>query len=398
MKLLNFKIASALQLLFGISTPFFGHCAGLLAVINPSENGEARQAYVTVQAFEGNDQVAMTEYGGDWSGPYTPRNGVNLGLAMVRMESGVQRSGYRLGGIFRAEALLQTNRDSSDLVQQSKTSASYSFNRTYSLDYQINAFQVDGVRFSKAFRFESTGKWQIDGGVSFSKLRGRHISLSNVHGEVVAVTPTEFSGSAKQSVSDSSINTLPLTATGVDLLSFNAPFGRQAQASGSGYALDLGIVMFHPMTGTRLTVAVDDISGRIDWRDVPTNISSYTTSTKYYDANRYLNSYPSSTRTSSYENIGQTLDPKWLMTFTRPVGNFELLGALNYTQGYWFPQVGISYPVLPKLQIKVDYDVRFGTLGLALEHDFLILSLRSDNQRIEAAKAYGLTASFKIPL
>jgi hypothetical protein len=398
MKLVICKIASALLFLLFIFTPIFGHCAGLLAVVNPSENGQTRQAYVAIEAFEGNDQVSMTEYGGDWSGHYAPRNGVNLGLAMVRMESGVQLSGYRLGGIFRAEALLQTNRDSSDLVQQSKTSASYSVNRTYSLDYKIKAFQADGVRFSKAFRFESTGKWQIDGGVGLSKLRGRHISLSNVQGEVVAVTPTEFSGSAKQSVSDSSINTLPLTATGVDLLSFNAPFGRQAQAYGSGYALDLGIVMLHPTTGTRLSIAVDDISGRIDWRDVPTNISNYSTSTKYYDANRYLNSYPSSTRTSSYENIGQTLDPKWLMTFSRPVGNFELLGALNYTQGYWFPQVGISYPVLPKLRMKVDYDVRFETIVWAIEHDLLIVSLRSDNWRIEAAKAYGLTASFKIPL
>ncbi|NVO06899.1 MAG: hypothetical protein HXX19_13655, partial [Rhodoferax sp.] len=94
--------------------PLCVQAEGLLAIDNPARHGADNQVYASVEAFEGNDQVAMRAYGGDWAGSYTPRSGMNLGLAALRGETGVQWSGYRVGALVRAEALVQTNRDTSD--------------------------------------------------------------------------------------------------------------------------------------------------------------------------------------------------------------------------------------------------------------------------------------------
>lgn len=383
-------IPNFLKLLPALLLPLAAQAEGLLAIDNPAAHGAANQAYAQIEAFAANDQVALREYGGDWNGSYTPRSGVNLGLAALRAESGVQWSGYRLGALWRGEALVQTNRDTSDLVQQYKTSAGYTTNRTYALDYQLKGFEADGARLSKRFGTEGFGAWQADWGVGLSYLRGQRITLNTVGGEVVTLNTKDFNATARQAMSDSQMNT-------TDLASFNAPFGRQASASGTGYAVDLGMVLQHPASGARVELAVADLLGAIAWRDLPTNVSRYSTTTKYYDANGYLNIYPTSTRTSSYQNLQQVLEPKWLASVSYPLGAVEVSGLASFTQGYWFPQVGVGYALLDTWRVKVDYDLRFGTLGLSLAHPWFAVSLRTDNLNTDLARAYGLAASINIP-
>ena len=370
--------------------PLLAQAEGLLAVDNPAAHGNANRAYAQIEAFAGNDQVAMREYGGDWNGSYTPRSGVNLGLAALRAESGVQWNGYRLGALWRGEALVQTNRDTSDLVQQYKTSAGYTPSRTYALDYQLKGFEADGARLSKSFHTAGFGAWQADWGVGLSYLRGKRITVNTVNGEVVTLNTKDFDATARQSVSDSQMNT-------TDLASFNAPYGRQASATGTGYAVDMGMVLQHPDSGARVELAVADLLGAIDWRDLPTNVSRYTTVTKYYDANGYLNIYPSATRTSSYQHLQQVLEPKWLASVSYPLGAVEVSGLASYTQGYWFPQVGVGYALLDTWRVKADYDLHFGTLGVALVHPWFSVSLRTDQVNLSDARAYGLAANITIP-
>jgi hypothetical protein len=243
---------------------------------------------------------------------------------------------------------------------------------------------------SKRFQTEGFGGWKADWGVGLSYLRGQRITVNTVNGQVVTLNTKDFDATARQSLSDSQMNT-------TDLASFNAPFGRQASASGSGYAVDIGMALQHPASGARLELAVADLMGAIDWRDLPTNVSRYTTATKYYDANGYLNIYPSATRASSYQNLQQVLDPKWLASVTYPVSGLDLQGLVSYTQGYWFPQLGVAYALPQHWRVKADYDLHFGTLGLSLDHSWFGLSLRTDSLNTNVAKAYGFSASIHLP-
>jgi len=381
---------NTLTLFLCLVLPLLGHAEGLLAVDNPAKNGQGNKVYAALEAFEGNDQVAMRQYGTEWQGNYSPRNGTNIGLLSARAETGVQWQGYRLGALYRAEALVEANRDTSDLVRQYNNSSGYDVGRTYQLDYQIRGFETNGARLSKSFQLDLGGPWQMDLGFGLSYLHGKRIKLETVSGQVVTLNTKDFNAGASLNDADSRINV-------ADSATFNAPFGRLAAPSGEGYALDAGVVLRHRASGTSFELAVADLAGRMDWKDLPTNGTNYSTATKYYDANGYVQFNPSATRTSSYQNLCQVLDPKLWLAANYPMGDFEVQAASSYTRGYWFAQAGVKYHLNPQWVINADFDFRFNTFGLALQHRWFYLGLRMDSTDMDTAKAYGLNGGINIP-
>lgn len=377
-------------LFLAVAFPLSGHAEGQLAVDNPAKNGQERGAYASMEAFEGNDQVAMRQYGKDWLGEYSPRGGTNLGLLSARAETGVQWLGYRLGALYRAEALVEASRDASDLVRQYKNSTGYDIGRTYQVDYRIKGFEADGARLSKAFQLALGGQWQMDLGLGLSYLRGRRIKLETVTGQAVTLATKDLNATASLDDTDSRMNI-------TNLAKFNAPFGLLTTPSGQGYALDAGMVLRHGGSGFSAELAVADLAGRMDWRNLPNNVVNYNTANKYHDANGYVQFDPTITRVSSYRDLTQNLDPKVWLAANYPIGNFELQGASSYTTGYWFPQAGLTYRINPQWGVKADYDFRFGTIGLALRHKWFNLGLRTDNTSVDKAKAYGLDVGINIP-
>ena len=377
-------------LLLCLVIPILGHAEGLLAVDNPAKNDQGNKIYASIEAFEGNDQIAMRQYGGDWQGNYSPRNGSNIGLLSARTETGVQWQGYRMGILYRAEALVEANRDTSDLAKQYNSSSGYDVGRTYQLDYKIKGFEADGARLSKSFQLNQGGAWQMDVGAGLSYLRGKRIKLETASGQVVTINSKDFNAGVNLNDTDSQVNV-------TDLAKFNAPFGRMAAPSGEGYALDAGMVIRHAESGVSIELAVADLAGKINWENLPSNVTDYSTASKYYDSNGYVQFNPAATRASSYHNLSQTLDPKLWLAVNYPAGDFEWQGAASYTQGYWFPQVGVKYRINSQWAVKTDYDFRFNTIGLLLQHQWFYFGLRMDGTNIDTAKAYGLNGGINIP-
>ena len=156
-----------------------GSAQGLLAIDNPADHGSDRAAFVTVQAFAGNDAIAMDQYGKGWQGSYAPRDGQNIGLLASRMEAGAQWDGYRLGVLHRAYALAQAGRNTSDLVVQYNTAAGYDTGRSYPLDYRLAGFEARGLHLSRRFALADTGRWQAHAGVGASLLRGTRAEVGD---------------------------------------------------------------------------------------------------------------------------------------------------------------------------------------------------------------------------
>jgi len=369
--------------------PLLGHTEGLLAIDNPANNGFDTRIYASAEAFEGNDQVAMRQYGGDWQGAYSPRNGTNLGLLAARTEAGVQWQGYRLGVLYRADALVQANRDTSDLVQQYASRTGYDIGQTYPLGYQLKGFEAVGAHLSKSFHLNTGDSWQIAAGLGVSYLRGQRVKIETATGQVVTINTKDFSAAASRNTSDSTLDVN-------NFAQFNAPSGRLAAPSGAGYAVDAGLVAHHQGSGATLEVSVADLAGRIDWTDLPSNATVYNNATKYYDTNGYVQFNPLATRTSSYQNLTQQFDPKLRLAASYPLGNFELKAATDYTQGFWFAQTGIGYHVDTHWTVYSEFDWRFNTLGLSVRHDWFYVTLRTDNVDLGAAKAYGLNAGLQL--
>jgi hypothetical protein len=379
---------TALALGFGVLAPW-ASADGLLAVDNPANNGTATSAYAVLEAFAGNDQVAMWQFDKDWQGSYSPRHGRKIGLLAVRSEAGAQWNGYRLGVLYRAEALMQTNRDSADLMRQYKNSSGYETGRTYQIDGRLRGFEADGVRLGKSLQLSPGARWRLNMGAGASWLHGKRVRLDTAAGQVTATTAKIFDANARWDSADSEMDT-----SGAE--KFNPPFGAHPSFSGQGFALDLGIVLRRD-DGLRLEAAVNDLAARMYWKNVPVYAANYNTATKTFDANGFVRFDAATAQAqSSYSDLNQKLDPKVWLAAAYPIAGFEVQAGASYTQGYWFPQAGLAYQVNSQWGLKADYDVRFKTVGIGLRHRSFQLRLRTDNTSIGKAKAYGLSGAANI--
>lgn len=374
----------------GLTLTEFVYADGLLAIDNPARLDALTKAYAVVEAFEGNDQVPMREYGASWQGNYTPRNSNNIGLLAARVETGVQWRGYRWGALVRADGLVQANRDTSDVTRQYLTQAGYDTGRSYVLDYSVKGFEAHGARVSKSLAVATNRPWKVQLGVGLSYLRGSRLKLETVTGQLITLNAKDLGAAAQRDSSDTTL------ATG-DMAQFNAPGGRPGSLSGAGYALDVGLVAQHSDSGLELELAVADLLGRIDWTDVPNNVTVYNNAVKYYDANGYAQFNPLTTRVSSYQSIHQRLAPKVRLALSYPVGQARLLGAADFTQGNWFAQLAVSYVLSPQWSLKTELDVRFRTVAVVMQLPWGHVGLRSSALNSAAAKAYGVTAGVQIP-
>lgn len=387
------RIKNLRRVLPGIMLALLSHLAhaeGVLAVDNPAKNAMGAGGYATIEAFEGNDQIALKQYGGDWQGEYSPRDGRNIGLLAARAEAGVQWRGFRLGWLYRGEALVEASRDASDLVYAYKNKSGYDVGRTYLADYRISGFEADGARLSKRFSSGIGEHWRLDLGVGLSYLRGKRLKMQTVSGQVVGVTAKDLNGMAGISDMDTRMDT-------ANLDKFNAPFGKQATPLGEGYALDAGLVVTHEASGARLELAVNDLAGKLKWRDLPGNImSAGTAETKYYDADGWVHFNPQVTRQSRYFDLTQNLDSKTWLALAYPLGGFEVQAATSHIRGYWFPQASLAYHVSPTWKLMAEYDFRFNTVGLLIRHPWVFFGLRTENIDFDKARAYGVNGGINI--
>jgi hypothetical protein len=361
---------------------------GILAVDNPANNGLTRSVYADALAFEGNDSVAMRQYTGKWQGDYTPHSGDNLGLLFARAETGAQWNGFRLGALYRAEAIIKASPDTSDLVWQYHNSSGYDTGRTYQVNYRIEGFEANGARLSKSFQSALGNAWQLSWGAGMSLLNGKQIKVETMTGQVVTLSSTDFNADVIQNSTYSGLDT---SGAG----KFNPPFGMRPSVSGQGYALDLGLTL-RRQDGLRLEAAVNDLAASIRWKNLPNYAANYNSATKYFDTSGYVHFNPTATAQSSYQDLTQTLDPKLWLAAAYPVAGFEAQLATSYTQGEWFPEMGLAYAINPQWRINTSYDTRFGTVQIGLHHTWFDLSLRSDKLALNQAKAYGLSASVHI--
>lgn len=360
------------------------HAEGLLAVNNPATNGPQRLYYLDVQAFEGNDALSMREYLGEWKGRYSPRDGDNIGLLSARVETGVQWRGFRLGALYRAEALVHTNRDSTDLIRQYLDNNTFDYGRRYQIDYQLRGFEANGVRLSKSASTPLPAGWQMSWGAGAAILQGMRLKVVTATGQAQVLSAQNINVNATMDTRDNRMDT---SGQG----DFNPPYGAHPPISGQGFALDTGLVLQHE-DGVKLEAAVNDLYGFMDWRSLPRIVTGYNTASTYYDPQGYVHFKPLGTSQSSYQSLTQALDPKIWLSISRPIGPLELQLASSFVSGLWLPEVGASFQPRADLLLRTSYDTRFGTFGIELRRKWFFLAARTQDLNFDAAKAYGVSA------
>jgi hypothetical protein len=371
--------------LLSVLLPATAQATSLLGVSNPADlpPADARQTHVAAHYFAANDLVAVQAFGGDWNGAYTPRDGVNLGLLSGRLETGFTRDAWRLALLYRSEVLIESNRDTADVVHHNKQRLTMPADRSFDLSLRAEGFDADGIRLDKAFDLPLAHDRKLVLGAGISLLHGRTLRRSQMAGAALStLSGYRYSATLEDSYTEATY-----------------PYIRPATPYGQGYALDMGAKMVWA-NRAQLMLAVNDLLGEIRWHDMPHTRETANSANLAYDPSGYIYYHPSVSGINDINRrtLVQRLTPKFYGKAVVPISRWEFFAATDALKGYWFPQLGITSHLAGSRKITLDYETRFRTLGLNLTDRWYYLSLRSDNTSPGRAKAYGLSAGIHIEL
>ncbi len=353
--------------LSGFSSPVLAE--DLLSAENPARAGAARAAYAEGQAFFANDIVPLSQANKDWSWGYDPREGKNLALISTRIETGVQWQGFRLGYISRNEWMASASRDSLDIVRADRQNASYDNGRNYSVDYRLRGFAADGARLTKSFSNDLGSGWTLNWGAAASALHGRRVRSEDITGSATATGGRNSTASVDWTRDYSHTDTV---AEG-----YVAAF-RDGNPTGQGYSADLGISLSRK-DGLRFEWIATDAFGRMSWRDIPEKTLSGT-------------NLPGAALPGGRKwrvDLTQSLPVKHALSVSIPTGMADVELGDTLFQGMHLPRIGLAKRIGADWKTRLDYDLRFSTVGLGLSYRWLHLNLRSDALNLNKARAFG---------
>jgi hypothetical protein len=276
------------------------------------------------------------------------------------------------------------------VVQQYNTSGGYDAGRSYVIDYKSVGFSANGLRLSKALSLQAGEQWTARLGVAAALLEGEQLKFETASGSVVALNAKDFSANASMLTTNSAMDINDPTL-------FNPFVQRQQGFGGQGYAVDAGMVL-RRSDGLQVEAAVNDLAGRMNWKNVPRRFTSYNTATKYFDAQGYARFNATASALSSFVNYVQDLDPSVWLAVSYPFGAFDAQIATSYNANLWLPEVNLQVPVTADWNLKAGYDTHFATLLIGLQHEWFACSLRTDNLDLTRAKGYGLSLALTIPI
>ena len=357
--------------------------ADLLGLSNPAElaGKQGISFYTDGHYFAGDDYIAVNQFSGNWGGSFTPQNGMNLALLNVRVEAGASYDSWRVAALYRQEVLIESNRDITEMVYYNKQHLGVPAGQSFNINLQVEGFAADGVRLDKGFVLPQFNGMALSAGAGISLLRGNSVRIGQAHGSAAStISGYTYNAMVEESYSKATY-----------------PFIRDATPIGQGYALDFGAKAVWA-NGTHLDFVANDLLGEMRWDNMPYTTETANSATLARDpsGNIYYNPTVNGWNDLNRRTITQKLDPKLHAQLTYPVSNFDFSAGTDWTKGYWFPQAGVSYRLNEQWKTTLDYDVRFNSVGLGIEHKWLYLNMRSESVSLSNSKAFGLAGGVKV--
>lgn len=352
--------------------------SNLLALSNPALIAEERGIYFSGASFIGNDFAPVREVRANLKEDYAPRDGRNLALIAARVESGLDWQGFRIGALYRLEWLGAVQRETLDLYRADRLLFAHPIGVITPIDFRLDGFEIRGLQLGKAQRFSMDRGWTIKLGVSGSLLQGQKIRKEQWSGNALAkaARSLSFSGNAMRTwaVSDSD-----------DIANSFVPAYRSGDPGGRGYSLDLGMHVERE-DGAFIEWTVADAISRMHWTSIP--------QITYSGSGVYDGALPEGKRWRI--NFDERMPVKQALLLSLPVRTVHVEFSDSVMRGNHFPTIGLRKEYSSDLSARLDYDFRFGTVGVGLAYRAFHIGFTTDTIKLTHAHAYGLDMGIKI--
>jgi hypothetical protein len=351
------------------------HATDLLGLKNPALLAPDNGAYAFATALLASTYAPLKDAASEQWGNYSPRSGNNLDLVSVQAGAGGHWNGWTLGLLQRQEWLGQASKETLDVYRAQQLGLALPVGASYPLRYEVRGFEANAVTAGKSFALAS-GTHALQLGLALSLLEGTRVKNQTAGGRATVLTPSTLSVEGSTTNSDSRLDTVANAFV---------PRFRNGTATGTGYSVDLGLRL-EGDSGLQFEWTVADAVSEMVWKSVPEMMLS--------GSSVFNGQFPDGHKIRV--DFHESLPVKHALRLALPCAGGRLELADSKLADLDFPGVGFSTVTASGLQLGVDYDFFFQTVGLRLGTRNVSFTLRADSLNPEQAKA--LMLGFEIRL
>jgi hypothetical protein len=363
----------------------------VLTIWNPAllpAGGSALQ--FSASAFAADDMVPVRDIGdARWPADARVTSATERMVGSLRVDAGASDAdGWNAGLFYRQDWSGHATPDTVSAYVRNQYDQLGTQTRGYALDYSLTGFAADGVRVGHSWNWEAAGASQFAFGVSAELMRGVSLRSDSMQGTLQTAL-----GAGSLSGSRTDFDTgLAAVQTGASFNDF-VPSAAQAVADGTGWGLDLGATWI-AAGGFRIAFAANDLGARLHWNNVPM-IATVATHLSY----PYLTPQrtPAVQGLDAYAPVTLRLQAKYMLEADLPP-QAGIVGSarLEAQGGVVYPQLGLDWEFAPRWNCGIDYDTRFGALGVDLRHGGFSFGLSTQSANLAQSRAVGAELGYTL--
>lgn len=353
--------------------------AGVIPLLNP-QNLKQEQFTVSTQAdlFLANDAFSLRDLFDELDGELISKEGENKGLGILRFDIGVSDPiwGY-IGYTYREEISLRASQNTVELIYNATNDLDLENAKVYDLDLKINAFEVHGILFAKSLGLYKKNTLNFNIGVGIELLYGKKMQDGYIKGSAQAVSKKDYNFNA---TSDYRYTHNYLYDLDVD------------NSKAYGYTTHISASLEYETVS--LLVVVNDLFGKLHWKNLPSSTINLSSNNKSYDSNGYVNYRPLISGRELTSNYVQTIMRKYSLEGTYNFKDSLVSIGLEHIYGLDIPYITYKKMLTNHLNLNLNYETRFGSFATKINYKNYTFGIRSDDLIKPSTFSLTLGASF----
>lgn len=342
-----------------------------LSLFNPNAIVQNRNNLtINTQTLLTNDAFSLEALFNDFEGDFYPQSSDYMALGDIRYDIGtyIDTIGY-IGYTYRQEAVIKVSSDGILLIHQTKNDLDLSLGKRYSLELEIEGFEVHGITLANTLPLYQKNGWDIHIGGGVELLYGIQTQKGYIEGDATAIAKNDY---------DFSIYSHYLYIENY-LYKLDVD-----EVTSYGYSTHIAIEATY--NNYTLSILSNDILGKLYWENLPYSDVTLASENKSYNDNGYVQYTPIISGVEKTTKFTQTLMQKWCveMGYKEDSELFQL--GVEHIYNTVLPYVKYSHDFENNMSVGVSYESYFGMVGIDIAYKGYYFGLQS-NRLIEPSSS-----------
>lgn len=345
--------------------------ADSLSLYNPLNiPKKSTNLYSNTQTLLANDAYSLKGLFNDFNGDFYNRDSDYFAVGDIRHDTGIYLKdiGY-IGYTYRQEAVIKASSDAILLIHQTNHDLNLTRGKNYGLNLDIEGFETHGITFSRTLPTYRNNGLEVSLGVAGELLYGTKTQHGNINGQGQVLSEKDYDLTLQSNYF--------YTENHLYDLDVNSP---------TAYGYTTHIALLAKYDKYSLSIIVNDIYGKLYWKNLPFSDVNLASGNKNYNDEGYVEYSPIVSGLELSKDFTQTLMPKWRMESGYQFSEISLLNiGTEHIFGIYLPYLKYTH-FYDDTIVSMSYENYFGMFGVDVNYKSYYIGIHS-NGLIEPSAA-----------